>query len=93
MCEEFESDGSGFLEWMTNNPNGFVANTGKTESSREFVLHESGCLHIRSHSNGPQALVRNRNKVCAQGLSELKSWASTHRRGATPTRCGNCNPA
>lgn len=41
-----------FLQWMKDNPTGFVVNTERRDNSAYTVLHQSGCSHIAGHVSG-----------------------------------------
>lgn len=51
-AEVFDYEDNPFLEWMNDNPNGFVINAERRVASRLAFLHRSGCMHIAGVAEG-----------------------------------------
>lgn len=74
--EQFISNEEGYLNWISDNPNGYVINTTKKVAVEYYVLHNSTCRSIsdsENHSRG--AFTENKYiKVCSNRLPELEGW-------------------
>jgi predicted HNH restriction endonuclease len=81
-----------YLQWMADNPNGFVLNTGRTETSTYTVLHMSGCTHITEY-DGPSN-TKSRAKACSNDVDELVEWCRQNRPriGRLRHLCKDCAP-
>lgn len=70
----FKDDDSGFLAWITSNPDGYLLNTERNPKPSYLVLHRSGCPHFKGDSpNWTKAYI----KFCSQDIGELNDWAAS----------------
>lgn len=97
--EVFDKDYDEYLKWMKDNPESFVVNTEKKESSNKFVLHISECPNITSikgFSDKDIYTKKNTKKVCSNDLNELINWFKDKKNSAnfegSFTECGSCEP-
>jgi hypothetical protein len=81
-----------YLQWMADNPSGFVLNTGRTEASTYTLLHMSGCTHITKYENLANTL--SRAKACSNDAYELYDWCLENRPaiGRFHHLCTTCKP-
>ena len=81
-----------YLQWMADNPNGFVVNTGRTKRSTYTSLHTSGCTHIVEYEG--LANTKSRAKVCSNDPDELYYWCQENRPaiGRFHHLCTSCKP-
>lgn len=84
----FKDDDSGFLAWITNNPDGYLLNTERNPKPSYLILHRSGCPHFKGDSpNWTKAYI----KFCSQEVGELNDWAASS-VGGQASRCPSCLP-
>jgi hypothetical protein len=88
--QTFIDDDAGYLRWVHNNPNGFVANVGKLPGGEihPYMLHRSTCSFISSDK------IKNYTttsyiKACSLDKQELITWARGYRGMAA---CKVCKP-
>ncbi len=76
-----------FLDWMKNNPNGFVINAHRKPTSIYLKLHRSSChtLHDQSVMNW----TRDYLKACASRQNELVDWCHYWFQ-SPPKECSFC---
>ena len=85
-----------YLRWMAANRNGLVANTGRSNDSRQFTIHKAMCGHIRAY--GPGQLegcftTKDSIKVGALNKRDLLDWVKAHRpQDVEIKRCRSCDP-
>jgi len=93
---QFASDDKPFLNWVKQNPNGFVINTASGDKTSYLVFHKSECRHITKYTNAQQDgafTERNYIKVCSNNPSDLLTWAESNRTEATNHKvCKKCSP-
>lgn len=72
----FKNDEVGYLEWIENNPNGYVINTFKNISSKYLVLHRASCHTIKPNKSTKMGAFTERNyiKICADTERNLLKW-------------------
>jgi hypothetical protein len=81
--ERFWEDDSGYRDWVTNNPDGFVFNVVRTG---ELVLHRAACGFIRDFS---RQMAVSGIKVCSKDRANLESLCRAAFK-QEPTTCGRC---
>jgi 5-methylcytosine-specific restriction protein A len=88
----FIDNDQGYLQWIKNNPTGFVLNTGPTEASTYTMLHRSSCDHIAEYEGLTN--TGSRSKVCSNDASELYDWCRDNRPaiGRFHSQCKSCTP-
>ncbi len=95
--EVFNYGDTPFLEWMNDNPNGFVINTESRAASRLAFLHQSKCPHIAGLAVGHRSDAFTRYeyiKVCSNDEIELLVWIFENRPNAKgfSNLCKTCVP-
>jgi hypothetical protein len=86
----FIKDDAGYLDWIRNNPSGFVINSHRFPKSSYLNLHCSICPSIRT-SKRSNWTTRSYIKICSNDREELTKW-TTENFGRLPHLCGICNP-
>lgn len=94
--KEFDKDDKEYLDWMDKNRNCLVVNTLRNLNRKFFILHKANCLHITSTTGYPEGIFTQREKikVGANDLNELKKWFSENRKKFEGRfiECRTCNP-
>lgn len=95
--EEFKSGDTPFFNWMTNNPYGYVLNTGRSPNNKYAFLHRSGCRHLTGlvEGQGPDGYTcREYIKVCSNDFFALENWCVEHRPNVKSFSgyCKTCKP-
>ena len=95
--EVFDNGDTPFFQWMNDNPDGFVVNTGRRAASRLSFLHRSGCTHIAGVADGhrPDSFTRyDYIKVCSNDEKRLLVWLFENRRNTQGfgSLCKTCVP-
>lgn len=76
--ETFDSDDTGYIDWLERHPDGYVVNTRQVIDPEYLVLHQSGCSSIRKYpkmEENPGGFTERRyRKICATSHSELKNY-------------------
>jgi hypothetical protein len=85
-----------YLDWMNNNPKGFVINTGRGKGSSYAKVHLSNCKHIsvygETHTEN-SFTTKNYIKICSQSPKNLTSWLESFRPKAPKNNtCKTCSP-
>lgn len=87
--QDFKDKEGEYLQWLANNPSGFVANLDKRHSFPNYPLaHIASCSFLK---RGENFTTGDYYKVCSADLDELEAWClAEHRK---PLRhCANCRP-
>lgn len=83
----FRNDDQGFLEWIDENPDGFVANVDNPQSVHQYpMVHLTSDSQLRNRSNYTTGRYF---KVCSTDLSELDDWSKVT-YGKELTWCRRC---
>jgi hypothetical protein len=70
-----------YHDWLDANPSGFVLNSDKRRTNRNYpMLHGSLCPHIND-KNWPNYTTADYMKVCSLNRSELEEWVNRDGRG------------
>jgi hypothetical protein len=91
MVITFHNDDAGYLEWIQDNPLGYLINCQVNPSSRYVVLHRASCHTISGRPTRGREWTAQYKKVCAKVSRELEEW-SLAVVNVPPQRCGTCNP-
>ena len=92
------NDDTGYEEWVSAHPNGFIGNVHKPPSGKYFKIHRaSHKLPDRSNPDTENPRTGNRySKVTALKFSELISWAKKNLPGLKDINSANyckiCGP-
>ena len=73
----FDSDDRPYLEWLDQNPGGYVVNTERSMSPNCMVLHRATCPYISQYSSTAKRggfTERQYIKVCADDIESLGDW-------------------
>jgi hypothetical protein len=94
--EIFIDDDNNFLQWLLNNPSGFVVNCHKKPSPDYLILHTAKCKTIRRLAKKRDNWIANWTnpyiKVCALEKTKLDDWAEKEIGGELQP-CQRCNKA
>ena len=91
MIERFINDEFGYLDWIGNNPQGFVVNCERNPTPAYLVLHIAICLTITGTPANGEYWTRDYIKVCSLSKEELDEWARKEVGGELHP-CGICKP-
>jgi len=90
----FMDNDSAFLQWVLDNPCGFVVNCYEKPSPKYLILHTAKCKTIRRLVKRDGNWVSNWTKpfikVCSTDITQLEEWAKTQVGGELQP-CGVCN--
>ena len=94
---EYIENEEGYLDWIKNNPGGFVINLRNNKSPKEMILHRAYCRSITKlhHPAKPGGFTeRDYIKVCANDIQSLREWVRKNGRtdGSFTIECSKCNP-
>ncbi|MDO6462174.1 HNH endonuclease signature motif containing protein [Granulosicoccaceae sp. 1_MG-2023] len=81
---EFIGDDQAYLNWVADNPQGYVVNALASKGQGYRVLHNSSCSSVRHLSSAASEggfTERAYIKICASSVEALKRWSFDH--GAT----------
>ena len=84
-----------YLEWLENNPKGFVLNTRRSQGSSYWWLHRSSCHHITEPKEDGAYTSGDYIKVCSNNSEDLREWWRAENRPKLKEykSCKNCRPA
>lgn len=88
--ELFENDDEGYLNWLENNPDGFVVNCHNPPGSDYLRLHHASCSHIRTQER-TNWTTNDYMKVCSNSVEALERWAADRTDGGELEPCQICN--
>ena len=86
---QFVDDDEGYLQWVHENPVGYVVNSNRKPTSSYVILHRADCRHINSpnRSNWTNDYI----KTCSLDVAVLEAWAHST-TGGPLTPCDVCKP-
>lgn len=92
--QQFAHDDAGYLNWIAENPIGFVLNVERSPRPEYLVLHRATCATIARQRDDGAYTDRGYQKVVATDLSELRGFARRAGRsdGSFSKACGHCQP-
>jgi hypothetical protein len=95
--QHFENDEPSYLDWIRNNPDGYVLNLNRRPQRNFLVLHRASCRDIRvpSPRRGPEQFTGgNYAKVCATDAESIAAWVTEKVPGALSFTglCKRCRP-
>jgi hypothetical protein len=73
----FDNNETGYLQWVADNPNGFVINAPKRSGDFPDYLHRASCGSIRSKRRTNYTTTTFK-KICSVDRQELVDWGATH---------------
>ena len=68
--QKFENNEDGYLQWVNENPLGFVVNSPKQPGTFPDMLHRADCQHIRTEQR-TNYTTTDFKKVCSLDRQEL----------------------
>ena len=89
MTSWFEDDDPRYLEWLAENPEGFVLSTHVQPSARYLLLHRAACPRVRLPLPVVPGSTPRFGKACASMSEALRAWAADV-TGGVPRRCSLC---
>ena len=92
--QQFSKDEAGYLNWIAENPDGFVLNIERSPRPEYLVLHRAICSSIARPRDDGAYTERGYQKVVASDLNELRGFARRVGRadGSFSKACGHCQP-
>jgi hypothetical protein len=95
--EIFNDHDDPYLDWLRENPRGYVLNRRRGKSDNYLVLHTATCKKIKEYTGSARPggfTSREYIKVCSNDIKELEDYA--RQKGGRPDgsfsrRCA-CNP-
>jgi hypothetical protein len=90
LIKKFEDDDTGYLNWVHDNPTGYVINC--KDPPRHYIhLHRATCRTITGQPANGESWAKDYIKVCSLDKQELVSWTKTQAR-RQPDFYKLCNP-
>ena len=85
-------DDESYIEWVRNNPLGYVVNSFRKPTTDYLILHRANCRTILEATRGPgNWTTTGFVKICSVDRSVLVKWASTEVGGELQP-CQRCKP-
>jgi hypothetical protein len=69
----FRDDDEGYLQWIADNPHGFVVNTRRQPDPNYLILHHSKCNRISGTPSGGKKWTEEYIKICSLDRMELEN--------------------
>lgn len=93
--QHFTNDDAGYLNWIAENPKGFVLNVERSPRPEYLILHRATCSTIAKLRENGAYTDRGYQKIVAIELTELQGYARQIGRpdGSFSKTCGHCGPA
>lgn len=83
--EHFVDDDAGYLQWLANQPDGFVIDTYREPSNRYLMLHRATCKTISGRPARGSTFMGEYSKVCGT-REDLARFAHSLGGDAKPCR-------
>jgi hypothetical protein len=91
-ARDFRDDDTGYMEWLTEHPAGYVINIRRNHSPADARVHRAYCSTISiRQQGGKRSWTDQYVKVCAEHVTEIEQWAAEH-VGAPILGCRICRP-
>lgn len=93
MIVQFKNDDKGYLNWIRDNPNGYVYNDFGGADVTYKKLHRADCKLL--HNIPPRWKKTSYRKICCSNFYELVNWLKEN-RGPQDTGfsfCMACEPS
>lgn len=90
----FNDDDEGYLQWLMENPGGYVLNLREVADPNYVVLHRASCTTISSGREAGACTSRNYRKAVASNAAALSKVAREQGRvdGLFSKVCLRCKP-
>ena len=72
MIERFIDDDTGYMNWVSTNPLGYVVNCESNPRPAYLILHRANCRTINELPFGSEAWTKDYIKVCSKDRLELE---------------------
>ena len=89
--ETFIDRDGDYLDWVKNNPRGFVVNCERSPRPNYLILHLTICWTITKRKGREGHWTKDYIKVCSLNRYELEIWARKEVGGQLQP-CRFCNP-
>jgi hypothetical protein len=91
-AREFRDDDTGYTDWLTEHPAGYVINIRRNHSPTDARIHRAACstITVRQQS-GERSWTYQYVKVCAEHVIGIEQWVA-ERVGASIPGCRTCSP-
>lgn len=89
MVVEFREDDEGYLDWVRQNPEGFVINSGPQPGNAVRILHRADCGTITGKPAKGGRWTYQYKKVCWPDRAGIDRWAQ-RTEGGSLRLCGVC---
>ena len=89
MFKKFEKDEERYLEWVQNNPNGFIVNADEPASSTEYPMVHRATHRLMTSPKKQNYTTGRYFKVCSNDMKDLETWAKQV-RGRSLNPCRKC---
>lgn len=93
----FDGDDSRYLQWLQDNPHGYVVNMRRRFDPSYVVLHRAVCYSITRYplmeKNPGGFTERDYRKLCGASIADLQGYLSkvTNKRHPFSKRCSLCH--
>ncbi len=96
-AEEFLDNEANYLNWIQQNPRGFVLHTERLRNPYYMILHRATCPIISEYPTRARPgyfTERDFVKVCSLSPDALRAWVRSHGRpdGSFSSQCSGCTP-
>lgn len=96
QVEIFDKGDEEYFEWMKNNPDGFILNTGRKSNTSFFSLHKSNCTHITEYDSLDHNAYTAKDliKIGANDTNELSKYCQRKKKKFQGDFkiCKSCSP-
>ena len=91
-AREFRDDDTGYTEWLTAHPAGYVINIRRSHCPTDARVHRAGCSMISARQQGGKGSWTDQYvKVCAEHVRGIELWEAEHVGEPIPG-CRACRP-
>lgn len=95
-AKKFVDDDDGYLQWLSDNPQGFVVNVYRSLNPHGYcVLRRATCWSISRYTNvaKPGAFTeRQYGEVCGDSVHDLRIWLLSKGLRRLTKECSKCKP-
>jgi hypothetical protein len=81
-----------YIQWVMNNPSGFVLNCERKPTPKYLMLHKANCRTVRHATRGTTKWTSTGYiKICANSITAIEKWAEME-VGGEVRPCKKCSP-
>ena len=88
--QQFVNDDDGYLNWLAQNPDGFVVNSNRVPVGSYLIQHRASCKWINAATR-TNWTTTGYIKTCSNDLTALAGWAEREIGGSLKP-CKSCQP-